>query len=159
MKKFGIVLMAVFLSSYGMAKWRVGTHINAELEKSIDEVNKFREFYGILNYWLTLKEENKSMECYFTKHEYYDVAIYGMKDLGIHLYEELKNTMINVKYGIDKNADCIYSEIEVFEPNVGMPKVDVIVVTAIHYFDEIKRELKRYTDSPVISLSDVLKEV
>lgn len=159
MKKFGIVLITIFLGGYGMIKWREGIRTNMEMERSIDEINKFREFYGILNYWLTLKEEHKSMECYFTDRGYYNVAIYGMKDLGIHLYEELKNTKINVHYGIDKNADCIYSEIDVCEPNAGMPKVDVIVVTAIHYFDDIKSELKHYTDSPVISLADVLKGI
>lgn len=149
----------MFMAGYGLAKWRVTIQKNIILEKNIDEANKFREFYGILNYWLTLKEEHKTLEFYFTQNGYEDIAIYGMKDLGIHLFEELKNTNVNVLYGIDKNADCIYAEIEVYKPGYHMPDVDVIVVTAVHYFDEIKKELQQYTDAHIISLADVLNEV
>ncbi len=124
-----------------------------------DEINKFREFFGILNYWMTLKEENKSLETYFQKHNYRTIAIYGMKDLGVHLYEELKDTSIEVKYGIDKNADCIYADIEVIVPSDKLPKVDAIIVTSIHYYHEIKTELQILTDIPVVSLADIMKEM
>lgn len=159
MKKFCIGLVMMFLGGYSLAKWHVGIQRNKKLEKLTDEVNKFREFYGILNYWLTLKEERKNLEQYFENHGYQKIAIYGMKDLGTHLYKELKDTSINVQYGMDKNADCIYADIDVFEPNEKIPQVDVIVVTAVHYLYEIEKELQQYTDTPIVSLADILNEV
>jgi hypothetical protein len=141
----------------GQAKNKI--EMNKAADKQADEVNKFREFFGILNYWLTLKEEGKGLEKFFFDHGYHKIAIYGMKDLGIHLREELRDSSVRVCYGIDKNADCIYTDIEMFSTLAELPEADVIVVTPVHYFDEIKRELGEYTEIPVISLADVLKEV
>lgn len=157
MKNFLISITSFLLGSI-LGGMKAKLKINTELDKSNDEINKFREFYGILNYWLTLKEENQCLETFFVQHNYKTVAIYGMKDLGIHLLEELKDTSVQVKYGIDKNANCIYTDIDVYASFDNLPKVDVIVVTAVHYFDQIKEELSRYVDIPVISLADVLKE-
>lgn len=154
-----LFLLLTFLlgSIFGNIKTRI--EINRTISKHVDEINKFREFYGILNYWLTLKEEGKSLESFFIRHNYKVVAIYGMKDLGIHLLEELRNSSINVSYGIDKNADCTYTDIDVYSDADNLPKADVIVVTAVHYFDEIKEELEKHVDIPIISLADILKEV
>lgn len=82
-----------------------------------------------------------------------------MKELGERLYAELKDSEIQVKYIIDKNADTIYADIDVVEPENILEDVDVIVVTAIHYFDEIEMMLGEKVDYPVISLEDVIYEV
>ena len=75
------------------------------------------------------------------------------------MYAELKDSEIQVKYIIDKNADTIYADIDVVEPENILEDVDVIVVTAIHYFDEIEMMLGEKVDYPVISLEDVIYEV
>ena len=64
-----------------------------------------------------------------------------------------------VKYIIDKNADCIYSDVDVITPDDDLEQVDVIVVTAIYYFDEIEEMLSQKVDYPIISLEDILYEV
>ena len=87
------------------------------------------------------------------------VAIYGMKELGERLYDELENSGIEVCYIIDKNADSIYADVDVITPDDDLKPVDVIVVTAIYYFDEIEEMLSEKVDYPVISLEDILYEV
>lgn len=96
---------------------------------------------------------------FFTQNSYKTVAIYGMKELGERLYDELKDSEIEVKYVIDKNADTIYADVDVIEPEDTLEDVDVIVVTAIHYFDEIEEALGAKVDYPVISLEDVVYEL
>ena len=44
-------------------------------------------------------------------------------------------------------------------PDDELEPVDVIVVTAIYYFDEIEDMLSEKVDYPVISLEDILYEV
>ena len=71
----------------------------------------------------------------------------------------MKESGIEVKYAIDKNANSIYSDLEVYLPEDGFPDVDVIVVTAISFFDEIYDLLVGKIDCAIVSLQDILYEL
>ncbi len=126
---------------------------------SNDWVKKLQEFYNALNKWLAVKQAGRSFVEYFEKNQYKTIAIYGMKELGQRLYDELKDSDIKVEYGIDKYADRIYAEVDIVTPDDDLPEVDVIVVTAIHYFDEIEAMLEEKVDYPIISLEDIIYEL
>ena len=79
-----------------------------------------------------------------------------MSDAGCKLYEELKNSNIVVKYVIDKRM--IETDIEVVTIDDDFKEVDIIIVTAIYEYNEIVKELKKKTKSPVISLEQVVYE-
>ena len=82
-----------------------------------------------------------------------------MKELGERLYDELRDSEVEVKYIIDKNADAIYADIDVLTPEDELEEVDAIVVTAIHYFDEIEEMLEQKVDCPILSLEDIVYEI
>ena len=48
---------------------------------------------------------------------------------------------------------------DVVTPEDFLEEVDVIVVTAIHYFDEIESMLGEKVDYPIISLEDIIYEI
>lgn len=121
--------------------------------------NKHLAMFIMMNQWVKVKQEGKNLEEYFKKEGYKSIAIYGMSYIGETLVEELKHSDIHISYGIDKNADSIYSEIDIISPDKELPKVDVIVVTAITFFDEIEKALSKKLDCPIISLEDILYEV
>ncbi len=128
-----------------------------QITQKVGQIDKFKGYYNILNQWLALKQEGKSLEQYFVENAYKTIAIYGMGEMGNHLYNELKNSeKVDVKYAIDKNAVNIYSQLEVIELEEDMPKVDVVVVTATFAFDEIEKELSSNIDYPIVSLDDVV---
>ena len=66
---------------------------------------------------------------------------------------------IQVQYGIDKNADNIYMDVNIVTMEDELKPVDAIVVTPIFFFDDIEEELSQKIDCPIISLEDVLYEV
>lgn len=107
--------------------------------------------------WMRLKPGELSE--WFSKRAYYKIAIYGMHYLGESLCNELENTDIEIKYAIDKNANNIYSDIEVYTPDEELGQVDVVIVTAFFYYDEIKDQLRKRLQCPIISLEDILKEM
>ena len=82
-----------------------------------------------------------------------------MSYVGVTLVEELKNTKIEVVYGIDKNADNIASIIDIITLKDEMKEVDAIVVTAIVFYEDIKRQLREKANCPVISLEDILYDM
>lgn len=73
---------------------------------------------------------------------------------------ELKGTEIQIIYGIDKRAEVgINADINIVSPEDMLESVDAIVVTAITFYDAIKKKLSKKVCCPVISLKDVLSEV
>lgn len=124
------------------------------------KVDKFKTYYVMLNQWLALKEEGKNLEEYFLKNNYRNIALYGMGEMGRHLCEELKGSQVNIQYAIDKEAEDIVADMQVFSlQDVKDTNVDAVIVSAVFAFDEIEDELKGVFKCPVISLEDVIYEV
>lgn len=151
-----ILSMAVGVVAGGFAAKR-------KAEKKIGAMGangaKVHELYKAFDQWLQIRQQGKTLAEYFTKNGYKTVAVYGMKELGERLCDELKGSDVIVNYAIDRNADSIYADVDVVTPDEELEPVDVIVVTAIYYFDEIEEMLSQKVDYPIISLKDVLYEV
>lgn len=159
MKKKGILgMMLMGLASAGAVALSVKTSQDAIAEKD-QKINKFKNYYNMLNEWLYLKQNGTSLDTYFKKNDYNSIAIYGMGEMGNRLYDELKQSDIEVKYVIDKNATSVYSELEVLDPEEEFPEVDAIVVTATFAFDEIENSIENKVNCPIVSLEDVVYEV
>lgn len=156
MKKKGILGMALMgLASVGVVVFSFKSSQGA-IRTRDEKVNKFKSYYNILNEWLTFKQNGKSLENYFLENGYKTVAIYGMGELGNRLYDELKNTNIEVKYAVDKNAESAYSELEVLKLEDELPETDVMIVTATFAFDDIVKDIGDRVTCPIVSLEDVV---
>lgn len=126
-----------------------------EIKKEKDFGKKIVSYYFLINRWLKLKQQGWSIETYFNKNGIQSIAIYGFKELGERLYDELKETEIEVKYIIDKNMNTIHADIDVYAPDEDLPRVDAIIVTATYFYDEIEDELCDVVECPIISLEDI----
>ena len=114
--------------------------------------------YRFMTQWVQAKQEGKSLINYFIKNGYHSIAIYGMNFVGETLLNELKNTDIQVEYGIDRDVEKMNLSIRIITPEDEMDKVDAIVVTPIIYFESIETMLKKKIVCPVVSIEDVLYE-
>lgn len=124
------------------------------------QIDKYIDYFQLLNHWLEVKNEGKSVAVYFEEMGYKHIAIYGMAELGNRLCEDLANSSICIDYGIDKDVCCCIARIgEVYSPEDELPEVDVIVVTPYSVFEEIKDSLKEKVKCPIISLEDIIWSV
>lgn len=121
--------------------------------------DKHLALFLMMNRWVKVKQEGKNLASYFEEKGYSKVAIYGMSYAGQTLLNELRETDIKVAYGIDKKADGIYADIDIVTMEQDFDEVDVIVVTAVAFFEEIRKQLEEKAACPIISLEDVLYEV
>ena len=121
--------------------------------------NKHLALFLMMNQWVLVKQEGKNLASYFEKNNYHKIAVYGMSYAGERLLNELKGSGIEVAYGIDQNADGIYSEIEIITKEDTLEPVDAIVVTPVFFFQEIEKDLSGKVDCPILSLEDILYEV
>lgn len=137
----------------------VGKSKGDQLNSARSMSNKHLALFQMMNQWVRVKQEGKNLSEYFERNGYKNIAVYGMSYAGETLLEELKGTDVNVVYGIDRNADSTYADVEVFTAEDDLQPVDAVVVTAITFFDEIEENLMKKMDCPIISLEDILFEV
>lgn len=158
MKKLTLSLLSVLggAATSAVAVRKV-TGKATEVQRNMSE--KHLALFLMMNQWVAVKQEGKNLADYFEKQGYKSIAIYGMSYVGERLFEELKGSDIQVQYGIDKNADNIYMDVDIVTMEDELKPVDAIVVTPIFFFDEIEEELSKKTDCPIISLEDILYEV
>lgn len=137
----------------------VGKEQDETIKKKQQLADKHLAIMKVYDEWLKVRQDGRSLVQYFEKRGYKSIAIYGMSYLGESLVRELQNSDIKVQYGIDKNAENIYSSVDVINLSADLPKVDAIVVTTVFFFDEVSEELAGIVDCPVISLEDIVYEV
>lgn len=159
MKKGTLSILSAVL---GMTVGIVGTK-TIEAKVVDKDTNKYKELsekhfviLKLFNQWMITKQEGKSIVNYLHNENIKTVAIYGMSYVGERLYNELKGSDIEVKYAIDKNADAIYSELEIITPEDILEEVDAVLVTAVFYFDHIEDMLSEKMMCPILSLEDIL---
>ena len=121
--------------------------------------DKHLKMFKMMDRWVGIKQEGKNLAEYFAENGYQRIIVYGMHYAGERLVEELKNTNIQVVCGIDKNAQSILADVDVITKEDRIPEADVVVVTAISFFEEIESELRDKVDCPIISLEDVVYEL
>lgn len=158
MKK-GIVSILSLLTGAAIGGGVVGKKISQKVQKNKEYADKHLALFLMMNQWVKVKQEGKHLSSYFEQNHYKKIAIYGMSYAGETLVDELRDTGIEVAYGIDKRADSLYADIDIVSIDDLQNDVDAIVVTAITFFDEIEEKLSEKVDCPIISLEDVLYEV
>ena len=158
MKKGAVAIVSSILGVVsGIAG--IGYFKNQQINQKTKKADKFKSYYNMLNRWFDLKQHGKSLEQYFLSHGYHSIAIYGMGEMGNRLYEELKGTVVEVKYAIDSNVASTYAEVDVLEIDETLEEVDAIIVSAIFAFDVIEAELSEKVSYPIISLEDVVYDL
>lgn len=158
MKKTAIGVLSLLGGTVGGI---IGTKriMQKKLNVATDYSDKHLSLFLMMNQWVKVKQEGKNLASYFERNGFTRIAVYGMSYVGETLIEELKDTGVEVVYGIDKHADRIFSTVDVIFVDDSFGEVDAVIVTAITFFDEIKDILSEKVDCPVISLEDVLYEV
>lgn len=129
------------------------------LVKRKNLLDKHFDLFMLMNQWLMAKQQNKEISSYFHANNYKKVAIYGMSYVGERLYDELLASDIEVCYAIDRRAENLYVDLDIYTLGDELPEADVIVVTAISFFDEICRKLDDETEIPVVSLEEIIYEL
>lgn len=157
MKKGSVGVLSLLAGAAGSAIG-IGKIMGAKIDNRQKLADKHLALYLLMNQWVKVKQDGKNLSSYFEKQGYKKIAIYGMSYVGETLLEELKGMDIEVAYAIDRNADTISTDVDIFTMEDDLEEVDAIVVTAITFFNEIEITLSEKVSCPIISLEDILYE-
>lgn len=158
MKKTVVSILSA-LTGVAICVGVLGNLASKEINKAQVLSDKHLALFLLMNQWVRIKQDGKNVSSYFTNNGYKKIAIYGMSYVGETLLDELKNSKVEVAYGIDKNSDGIYADVDIVSSDGDLKDVDAIVVTAITHFDDIKEKLSNKVSCPIISLEDILYEI
>ena len=147
------------LTGAALGAGAVGTVSGKKISKTESMSYKHLSLFLMMNQWVKAKQQGKNLASYFEKNGYKSIAVYGMSYAGETLIDELQGTDIQVVYGIDKNADSIYADVDVFTMEDSLDEVDAVVVTAIFFYDEIVDALVQKLGCPILSLEKILYEI
>lgn len=121
-----------------------------------EEKDKFYWMFRFMDDWMNKKIRGLNVEDYLLKRNYSNIAIYGMSYIGQTLINELENSKISIKYGIDRDAEVYWDTFPIKRPNQITDDVDAIIVTTVMCFDEIRHTIRERVKCPVISLEEIV---
>ena len=134
--------------------------IQVDMNEEMRLLEKYSNYYVLLDYWLKLLEDGKELSIFFSNRKYKNIAIYGLGVLGKHLKKQLENTDINVIYVVDSGNVEYDKKIFNLKKKVNeLPKVDVIVVTPLLEYETIKDYLNKEVFCDIVSLEEVILSI
>lgn len=133
-----------------------GFKYGSEVRELFVQQKKDHILYEFMNRWLMLKQRGIEISSFFSKKRIYTVAIYGIRCMGERLYDELKESEVNVEYVIDRNPIELDGKVLVRHPDEELKPVDAVVITPIFDYLEIKDKLSDKLDCPMFFIEDVL---
>lgn len=120
--------------------------------------DKSEVYLDMMNQWMILKHAGQGVFEILQKRKIETIAIYGMGVYGRHFVRELKNSKINILYGIDGKQMSPFEGVNIVKLQKDMPVPDAVINTVIHEHGEIERELQKYYRCEIISLEDLIFE-
>lgn len=133
--------------------------IHTKIEKIISQKDKFEHYLNLLDMWMCLKEKGVKFDTWLLERKYRNIAVYGYGTLGKHFVRELENSRINVGYIVDQQKSRLHTKLPVYLPEETLPEVDMIVVAATFYFDEICQKLYNKGICNIVSLEQIIREL
>lgn len=111
------------------------------LENSKKRADKLLSFFELMDQWLSCKEQNYQFTKYFDENNIESVAIYGIGKIGNHLKYELEKGGITLSYVIDESVNAFYGKEEHYNLKDKLPMVDVVIVTSVNEYEEVKKKI------------------
>ena len=166
---YGIVIEFLILIVFIRLFWenralkKENSQIVIKMDKLLERNNRLDSYYELYNLWLNNK--NINLRNALEKMGYKTLAIYGCGVVGENLISALKQESANLKYVIDKKdfneerADKILCVNASDNERLKQMETDVIIVTPIFSYKEIRNLLAANVNCDICSLKDLLEEI
>ncbi len=149
-KKIGIFLLGIILG------WGVASISTIKtISHAKKDAKKYLTLFRTMSQYVVTKQLNKNLEDFFIERGIKTIAIYGMSHIGQRVIDDLENSNVRVLYGIDKRANKLTYDMDIYNPEDEFPDVDAIVVTA-YDFDEIAELLNGKVNCQILAFDEII---
>lgn len=130
----------------------------AVAEDHIRLLSKFQKMFFVYDDWMRQQEQGRYIHEYLKSIGVESVAIYGDSYIGKRLYSSLQRNGVEVRYFIDRNAEYLEEEIPIYQPQAGLPSVDLILISLVEEVEGIRKKLKALTEGNICSIQELLEK-
>lgn len=130
--------------------------MNRELKKARNLSDKHLMLFLLMNEWVKVKQQGKSIENGLLRQGYKRIGIYGMSYAGQRLCDELMNTSVEIICCMDQKNGGIYRGYKIISAKECPDGMDAVIVTPVFYYDEIRQQLEGRFSAKVLSLEEVI---
>lgn len=155
MKKIGCIFGGTILGAC-IGSVYAAKQAKKRIRKEKDVSDKHLALYLMLYEWMKAKQNGKNMVSYLNDKEYKKIAIYGMSYTAELLIRELKESNIQIVYGMDKKVTGTFHGVDIYSPDEALPQADAVIVTAISFYESIAKELGLKMNCPIVSIEDII---
>jgi lipopolysaccharide biosynthesis glycosyltransferase len=115
--------------------------------------------HQVLLRWMEFLLNGKKLSSYMQMHGFEKLAIYGGGAIGKMFVDFAIKEQYEVPFILDKNLSGEYHGIPIKKSVEEQDEIDVIIVTAESYFDEIEKELNIKSNAHITSISQIIYEI
>ncbi len=127
---------------------------------SRDDSTKYKLMFMLQSIWNSSVREGNSIADWLRRESFRNVAIYGLGNMGINLFHEIRNCDdIEIRFLMDRNLSGEYEGIRIIDKEDKLPVVDCMIITVISSYESIKSELDEKISGAIVSLEDIIHEV
>lgn len=123
---------------------------------------KYQIFYELTYDWMKGVIAGKNITDWIVENGYHTVAIYGMGELGQMVYSDLcRCEDLQVRYGLDRRSNIESKELSIYHPDNCPEPVELIIVTAVTAFEEVRAEISEKLDFSykLVSLMQLIEKM
>lgn len=128
-------------------------------KKSLNNLDKFRKMFYVLDDWTTLEEEGRGIAKYLKDHKMEKLAVYGFGPLGKKLIKRLEGSGACVQYIIDQNAAFLETEYPAYTLEDDLEEVDAVIVALVQEEMKIEKSIKKKLTAKVFTVGDIVNTI
>lgn len=137
-----------------------------EEERAKKRSDKSERLSELFEHWAYLRTLGISFADFFLGRGVRRLVIYGLGYIGGRLFQELKDTDVDVVCGIDRLANRMYMEklpIVALDDDKAMKYIhqaDAIIITVVHGFSQIRETIEaNYKERIIYSFEEIIHEI
>ncbi|MCI9006833.1 MAG: glycosyltransferase family 2 protein [Lachnospiraceae bacterium] len=128
-------------------------------KKTLDNLDKFRKMFYVLDDWSMSEEEGDMLENYLVNQEIHCLAVYGFGPLGKRFIRKLRYSKIQVKYIIDQNAAFLETEYPTCMLEDDLEEVDAVIITLVQSEKEIAKRIRERTSAKIFMIGEIIESI
>lgn len=150
-----IMIFGILISFIG-GLYCGGRIVAKNVNVSLKQLSKLRQMNSIYEDWIKYENTGNSLIKYFKHNGYNSIAIYGGTAIAECLVGRLQDS-INILAIMDRDDSLDFGVIPTLKPGAAPVGAEGIVVTTIGQFQNIKSNLEKTNNIPMIYIEDILK--
>lgn len=153
-----VILASVVGIIIGMAiNWYILKKRHRRKMKELMQLSdKHLEMFLVMDKWFHKELKGKNVATYLRKNDFFNISIYGMSYIGKNLYEYLKKEGFEISNLIDQKNNKSVDGLRIKTIEEEHAPTDVVIVTAVYYFEELEDKLKIKFRKPILSFADIV---